>query len=153
MPDKLIQYGQALADSLQGEDLKLYKIAHSIEQSGYQNLDVKIVSSNRRFQAIPWETLILPESSYVLSTVCRSFERAITETKSDPAVNLTLTTPQKNNLPGLQNHSQPSSDAESEPLRVLYCLLRTKAEHNVEVNVFNYQLAPDIDPGMIRFDV
>lgn len=73
--EKLITFGQFIGDEILGEDHQLIKIREIIEEQGYSNLSVKIESSRSEFFNEPWETLILPDSPYVLSSVTQEFTR------------------------------------------------------------------------------
>lgn len=75
---KLLRIGQAVGDSLLGEDHELIKVKETIEDEGFANLSVRIESERPAFFGEPWESVILPASKYVLSAASRSFARVFT---------------------------------------------------------------------------
>ena len=73
--EKIITLGQELGDALLGEDHELVKLKETIEDDGYENLQVQIESGRLAFNRECWEALILPESKYVLAGVAQAFVR------------------------------------------------------------------------------
>ncbi|WKD49170.1 NACHT domain-containing protein [Microbulbifer spongiae] len=77
--NKLLQLGQLLAEKLDNDNCDLKKIANAVETTGYHQLQVFIVSSSPMFMAEFWESLILPDSKFVLAAACAGFCRVLTE--------------------------------------------------------------------------
>lgn len=102
--DRLIRYGQSLGQDVCGSFAELDELRKEIESVGYAQCDVELVSQDPGFWSRPWESLILPNSRYVLSSVARSFVRR-------PA-------------PERPAHVDFHTPAEGEPLRVLRLLSR-----------------------------
>ncbi|WP_028886949.1 ATP-binding protein [Teredinibacter turnerae] len=73
--EKLISGGQRLADNLLGEDHELMKIIHEIEEAGFAKLEVSIDSDDSEFFEEFWETVVLPDTKYVLSASVSRFSR------------------------------------------------------------------------------
>lgn len=73
---KYIRLGQNMGDQLLGDDSEIYKIVKIIEENGYQNLSVTIESENFNFFKEQWETIVLPESKYILSSTVKGFFRS-----------------------------------------------------------------------------
>ncbi len=86
--NKLISLGNQMGDKLLGEDHELMKVSDIIKETGIDQLLVQIKSSRLDFFLEQWEALILPESPYILSTVCKGFERFFNA--PDPAGNTEL---------------------------------------------------------------
>jgi hypothetical protein len=78
VPEKLISFGQYLADCLLGEDMQLVQVKDLVEEEGYDQLHVQIESSRLAFFADSWEIMVLPDAKYVLSTVSQGFIRRLT---------------------------------------------------------------------------
>lgn len=72
---KVLQLGQQMADNLLGEDHQLMAIAEQISDAGINDLQVELVSSRLAFFEELWESVILPESSFMLSGAAASFTR------------------------------------------------------------------------------
>lgn len=92
---KLIRLGQHMGDNLLGEDHELIKVKEMIEEDGFEQLDVRIESSNPDFFRELWELSVLPESKYLLSSVSKSFVRQFTDpelNQSDGEVRYELST-------------------------------------------------------------
>lgn len=73
--DKYITYGQWMGDKLLGEDHQLVKVKEDVDTLGIEQLRVVIESSSVEFFQDHWESLILPDSPFVLSSVVEGFER------------------------------------------------------------------------------
>ena len=72
---KAISVGKALGDELLGENHELIHVKEVIEDDGYHNLDVEIVMRDQDVSQQRWESLILNDSEYVLSSATRTFVR------------------------------------------------------------------------------
>ena len=75
--EKIIKLGHYLGDELLGEDHQLIKIKETIEDTGFQFLDVQIESKRPEFYKELWELVVLYESKYILSAVVKSFARRL----------------------------------------------------------------------------
>ena len=73
-----LRLGESLGDKLLDDDNQIYKITKAISDQGYHNLEVQIESENTHFLKESWELLILIDSKFILSTVCKSFKRLLT---------------------------------------------------------------------------
>lgn len=73
----MLNQGKALGEKLDGDDFEMIDITSYIEEAGYENLHVTIESHTPDFFALPWESLILPNSQYVLSAHSRGFTRKV----------------------------------------------------------------------------
>jgi len=73
--EKILSLGRYMGDQLLGENHQLLRVKDIIEDVGYEHLSVSIESSRIIFFSEQWEMLILPEASFVLSTVCKNFSR------------------------------------------------------------------------------
>lgn len=136
---KVIRGGQGIGDELMGDDYELIKITEDIANNGFENLDVQLVSQRPEFFTELWETLILPDSKYMLSTVVKSFVRQVTtaDTPSLPKIikDLKATAPTDEHvaqlLQGTGEQPQQNTQADDKPLRVL---LLTARPENVDLS-------------------
>lgn len=130
--EKLINFGHHLGDELLGEDHQLLKFTENIEQEGYQKLNVRIESERIAFFKEIWETMILPESKYLLSTVVKSFSRQFTQKNSPweyPELNYYLQiAPPQDKIEELLNEEGARKPVENQeddkPLNILYLVSR-----------------------------
>ncbi|OCQ18821.1 hypothetical protein A7985_22660 [Pseudoalteromonas luteoviolacea] len=123
----IIQFGHKLGDSLLGEQFELNAIREIIEEVGYQHLEIKIVSDDATFHAQLWESIILPGSNYVLSTVAKRFSRV---TRSDAAAEesadhwaLNVTSALTQEMQAMQSGGQ-APEPQNDPLNVLHLIAR-----------------------------
>lgn len=73
--EKIITNGGYAGDEILGEDFQLLEMMQVIDQRGWSGLQVRIESAGTVFFQEMWESLILHESRYVLSTQVQSFVR------------------------------------------------------------------------------
>lgn len=85
---KVLQLGQLMADGLLGEDHQLVGITEQISEAGIGELQVELVSSRLAFFEELWESLILPESNFMLSGAAASFTRRFDSDSSADVVQL-----------------------------------------------------------------
>lgn len=150
---KIIKLGEDLADGILGEDHQLYKFTSLIEEQGYEQLDVTIISDKHDFHNIPWELLILPESPYILSAVTKSFQRSHNAPKDFPELCFELRYPQVP-LKGLEGFTEgPAIDEGGvQPLHIFYCLLRPQNTQDiVEANFFKYIVSQHLNSKAFQF--
>jgi hypothetical protein len=132
--DKTIKCGQLIGEQLLGEDYQLTKIRETIEERGYEFLNVQIESTRSAFFEEYWETTILHESKYVLSAVVKSFQRLYIQ-KDFPAeypelrYDLKVSLAPENSISQLLQQESVTSSVEetaemNEPLRVLTIISR-----------------------------
>jgi ABC-type dipeptide/oligopeptide/nickel transport system ATPase component len=132
--EKLIKFGQSIGDELLGEDFQLIKLTEYIEDQGYQNLQVQIESTRIEFFKELWETTIIHESKYVLSTVVKSYVRQFVQPdfpNDYPELNYKLSVPvAQDKVSKLLQGDEPPIDSgqlsneNNRPLRVLYLVSR-----------------------------
>lgn len=85
---KLLQLGQQMSDNLLGEDHELMAIAEQITDVGINELQVDLVSQRFAFFDELWESMILPESSFMLSGAAASFTRRFDANSTDDVLQL-----------------------------------------------------------------
>lgn len=132
---KVIRAGQGIGDELIGEDYELVQIAEDIIQGGYEQLDVEFVSLRPSFFSEIWETMILPDAKYMLSTVAKSFVRRIgdVDTPKLPSLsyNLKVTAPTSEHvaqmLQGMGEAPKANDRSDDKPLRVLHWVARPQS--------------------------
>ncbi len=74
---KVIRGGQGIGDELMGDDYELIQIVEDINSAGFGQLEVQLCSKRPEFFAELWETLVLPDTKYMLATAAHSFVRRI----------------------------------------------------------------------------
>lgn len=127
---KLLTFGGYLGDSLLGDDLQLSAIKSLIEEQGYENLSVSIESSTPDFFNELWESLILPDSDFVLSSVVKSFTRNFSgngfpQNDAELVYNLKVQPLVPEQIEQFMDEANsqpkpPQEEFENEPLRILY---------------------------------
>ncbi|KAG0284952.1 hypothetical protein BGZ96_010732 [Linnemannia gamsii] len=138
---KLTELGQAIGNQLLGEQPQCAQAIAALQKQGMQQLTVRIESTRANFLAQPWEWLVLPASSQVLSTIVKSFEKRFTggrfsESDTELEYDLKVTPPtpdaiaelnqQMGNSAPIQATAEKSYDA---PLRILHIVSRADSEH------------------------
>ncbi|RRS06765.1 hypothetical protein EAG18_20555 [Pseudoalteromonas sp. J010] len=73
--DSLVVAGKQLGEALLGEAHQCTKVTDIIQSQGFDSLDVEIESNNISFFTELWESLVLFDTPYTLSSVSRSFKR------------------------------------------------------------------------------
>jgi hypothetical protein len=68
--------GRKLGNLLVDPQYRFLAFCEQVEAHAARDLQVRIVAEQGRFDALPWELLILPDSKYVLSATCAGFVRA-----------------------------------------------------------------------------
>jgi len=179
--EKIIQFGQYIGDELLGENYQLIKLKESIEDQGYENLQVQIESARVEFFKELWETAILHESKYVLSTVVKGYMRQFVQ-KSDyskddlpnsdllkefselrydlktiPATQNQVTQLLQGDTPQSSNKKYFNSEHQKkdQPLRVLYLISRPNAcDLSFDSsNVINLSLKAIASGGVIDYEL
>jgi len=146
--EKLIKFGHYLGDELLGEDHQLIKIKETIEEIGYQFLDVQIESKRPEFYKELWELVVLYESKYILSAVVKSFTRrlvgeGLARNYPELRYDLNYIPPTLDIINQELNASEKTVDTTSKettrPLNILYFVSRTKRVElqNNQSNSFN----------------
>ncbi|MDO6526358.1 hypothetical protein Q4519_11755 [Motilimonas sp. 1_MG-2023] len=137
---RLITQSQYFGDAIIGEDHELIRLKECIEDSGYENLDVRIESQNHDFFSELWETLILPDSKYILSTVVSEFSRTFCtrDKQSLPEIEfgLNVTPPVSKQISQILDKSSSRSEQEKKhaPLNILYLVSRDIDNTGKETN-------------------
>ena len=139
--EKLLKFGQYLGDYLLGEDHELNRFVQKIEKEGYENLRVSVESKRLDFFDELWETLILPESKFVLSSACKQFVRRLNSSNGNreyPELEFELgvASPVANALVDMEPNSVDTGNndtgnnkaAQDIPLRALHILFRVKTQ-------------------------
>ncbi len=122
--EKYLSVGHRIADQLMGDDFQLIRFREIIEDVGYAQLDVVIESSQAEFLEEVWDSLILPGSKYIISTVSRSFQR-LQLTQDDASKLLNHTTDSSDEtvtLSRVESRSETLSHAQR--ARILYGMSR-----------------------------
>lgn len=127
--EKLLAGGARLGDALLGEDHELLKMIQVIEKTGYSSLKVSIEAKQPDFYNELWETLVLPETPYVLSAAVRGFVRSLPQGPADPSIERQIGLHADNRLndqiQAMLGATDPSETAnEARPLRVLWYVAR-----------------------------
>lgn len=141
--NNIVTFGKFIGDELHGEDHQLEMFSQVIEDAGIQNLKVEIVSSRIEFFSEFWETMILPQSKYVLSTVSQEFVRKLVLPNHDveyPELRLSLQTAS----PSIGTISQLDQECISRvnaPLRILYWVSRPGILGVPEDSGYGYSLS------------
>jgi ATPase family associated with various cellular activities (AAA) len=133
--EKLLRLGQHLGDELLGEDHQLIRMKETIEEQGYENLNVQIETNDDCFFDALWELAILPESNYVLSAVSKTYVRQFTDPTVSfdyPELVYDLTPPPPKQAAGLEHLYQPEETQQQEqddstPLRILHIVSRPRS--------------------------
>ncbi len=131
---RLINHGKYMGNTLQGDDLQLLSYREGIEEFGYSHLEVSVESSRISFFDELWEALILPDSTYILSSVAKSFTRRF------------------NNIPAIADrHEVLKFDLDKKlPLRVLHAIDARSPEisqaYTTAVNLLKYN-------GVIEYEL
>lgn len=115
---KLIKFGQTMADELIGEDFELINVKERIEGLGYPQLKVSIESKRAEFFDEMWEALILPQSNYMLSCVCAEFSRSFGDEQLAPLDYQLAVTPQQNEQMAAMLGEQQPQESVNKPLKV-----------------------------------
>ncbi|KAF9396667.1 hypothetical protein CPC16_010238 [Podila verticillata] len=138
---KLTELGQAIGNQLLGEQPQFAQAIAALQKQGLQQLTVRIESTRASFLAQPWEWLILPASSQVLSTIAKSFEKRFTggrfsESDTELEYDLKVTPPVPDAMAELNQqmgHSAPTQAATEKPHHAPLCILhivsRAYSEH------------------------
>jgi hypothetical protein len=136
--EKLIKSGQNMGNELLGEDHQLIQITEDIERNGYANLQVQIESARVGFFNELWETAILPESNYVLSTAVKGYLRRFVNADAanhwpELRFDLKVTLPSQDSVNQLlqgganKNAGDNTQADEQKPLRILTLISRVSA--------------------------
>ncbi|UUM20745.1 ATP-binding protein [Mycoavidus sp. SF9855] len=128
---KLTELGQAIGNQLLGEQPQFAQAIAAIQKQGIQQLTVRIESTRASFLAQPWEWLVLPASSQVLSTIVKSFEKRFTggrfsESDTELEYNLKVTPPVPDAIAELNQqmgNSAPTQAAAEKPYHAPLCIL------------------------------
>ncbi|MFT4929165.1 MAG: hypothetical protein ACI8WB_005295, partial [Phenylobacterium sp.] len=164
---KLIKCGQSIGEELLGEDHELIKLTEDIEQQGYHTLQVRIESSRLAFFTELWETTILPESKYILSTVVNGYVRRFEQTDlaADAfpplSFDLKVTPPSQdkvNQLLQAENITPDNQDTDKQdeqPLGILTLVSRARANELpfASSNSINVSLQAMAAGGAIDYDI
>ncbi|UAW63373.1 ATP-binding protein [Mycoavidus sp. HKI] len=138
---KLTELGQAIGNQLLGEQPQFAQAIAAIQKQGIQQLTVRIESTRASFLAQPWEWLVLPASSQVLSTIAKSFEKRFTggrfsESDTELEYDLKVTPPVPDAIAELNQqmgNSAPTQAAAEKPYHAPLCILhivsRAYSEH------------------------
>lgn len=160
---KMIRGGQGLGDELMGEDYELVKVCEDIVEGCHSQLDVQFISERPGFFSELWETLILPDSKYVLASAARSFVRRIgnADTPELPALSYQLKVTQPTNeqvvqmLQGEVDANLRNDRKDDKPLRVLYWVARPQSVNEAfdGSNGLNLALEASRDGGGVIYDI
>lgn len=128
--EKLISGGQRLADNLLGEDHELMKIVHEIEQAGFAKLEVSIDSDDSDFFEEFWETVVLPDTKYVLSASVSRFSRTNSQLYGEPdseiELGLVANDPMSGQLSSLLGEqARDPIDSQPSAMRVLWVVAQS----------------------------
>lgn len=122
--EKTLKFGHYLGDELLGEDHQLLRLVKQIENGGFARLQVEIEAHSPAFFDEYWESLVLPETPYILSAAVKGFTRRFARAAADlPPILLGLDAPAEafGSVPGLASAlTTTETQPEQMPLRILY---------------------------------